>query len=30
MLERLSTRSILAPIVTHLSWSTLMIFLLPR
>lgn len=29
-LERLSTRSILAPIVTHLSWSTLMLFLLPR
>jgi uncharacterized protein len=29
-LERLSTRGILAPIVTHLSWSTLMLFLLPR
>jgi len=29
-LERLSTRSILAPLVTHLSWSTLMLFLLPR
>jgi uncharacterized protein len=29
-LERLSTRSILAPVVTHLSWSTLIFFLLPR
>jgi hypothetical protein len=30
MLERLSTRSILAPVVTHLSWSALIFFLLPR
>jgi membrane protease YdiL (CAAX protease family) len=29
-LERLATRSILAPIITHLSWSTLVLFLLPR
>ena len=29
-LERLSTRSVLAPIVTHLTWSTLMILALPR
>jgi membrane protease YdiL (CAAX protease family) len=29
-LERLSTRSILAPIITHLSWSALVLFLLPR
>jgi uncharacterized protein len=29
-LERLSTRSILAPIVTHLSWSTLALLFLPR
>jgi uncharacterized protein len=29
-LERLSTGSVLAPIVTHLSWSTLMLLALPR
>jgi membrane protease YdiL (CAAX protease family) len=29
-LERLSTRSLLAPIATHLSWSTLTLLLLPR
>ena len=29
-LERRSTRGILAPAVTHLVWSTLMIFFLPR
>src|SRR3954452_439590 len=29
-LERRSTRGILAPTVTHLVWSTLMIFFLPR
>jgi membrane protease YdiL (CAAX protease family) len=29
-LERLSTRSIVAPVVTHLSWSTLTLLLLPR
>lgn len=29
-LERRSTRGILAPATTHLVWSTLMIFLLPR
>lgn len=29
-LERRSTRGVLAPITTHVIWSTLMIFLLPR
>jgi membrane protease YdiL (CAAX protease family) len=29
-LERLATRGILAPIVTHLTWSTLMLLALPR
>jgi uncharacterized protein len=29
-LERLATRSVLAPVVTHLSWSALVFFLLPR
>ena len=29
-LERLRTRSVLAPILTHVSWSTLMILALPR
>lgn len=29
-LERRSSRSILAPVVTHLTWSTLMIVALPR
>ncbi|HZX55567.1 MAG TPA: CPBP family intramembrane glutamic endopeptidase, partial [Ilumatobacteraceae bacterium] len=29
-LERLSTRAVLAPMVTHLTWSTLMILALPR
>jgi len=29
-LERLATRGILAPVVTHLVWSVLMIFFLPR
>lgn len=29
-LERRSTRGVLAPMVTHTVWSTLMIFLLPR
>jgi membrane protease YdiL (CAAX protease family) len=29
-LERLSTQSILASVVTHLSWSALIFFLLPR
>ena len=29
-LERLSTRSVLAPIVTHVTWSTLMVLALPR
>jgi uncharacterized protein len=29
-LERSSTRGVLAPIVTHLSWSTLMLLALPR
>lgn len=28
--ERRATRGVLAPIVTHLSWSTLVLFLLPR
>jgi CAAX protease family protein len=29
-LERLSTRGVVAPIVTHLTWSTLMVLALPR
>ena len=29
-LERLSTRAVLAPVVTHLGWSTLMLLALPR
>lgn len=29
-LERRSTRSVLAPIVTHLTWSTLIVLVLPR
>jgi membrane protease YdiL (CAAX protease family) len=29
-LERLSTRAVLAPIATHLTWSTLMVLALPR
>jgi membrane protease YdiL (CAAX protease family) len=29
-LERRSTRGVLAPVVTHLTWSVLMIFFLPR
>ena len=29
-LERMSTRGVLAPIVTHLTWSTLMVLALPR
>jgi uncharacterized protein len=29
-LERLSTRGVLAPILTHVTWSTLMILALPR
>ena len=29
-LERISTRGVLAPIVTHLTWSTLMLLALPR
>ncbi len=29
-LERLSTRAVLAPMITHLSWSTLMLLALPR
>jgi uncharacterized protein len=29
-LERRATRGILAPTVTHVVWSTLMIFFLPR
>ena len=30
MLERLATRGILAPALTHVTWSTLMILALPR
>ena len=30
LFERLSTRGVLAPIVTHLTWSTLMVLALPR
>ena len=29
-LERLSTRGVLAPMATHLTWSTLMVLALPR
>jgi membrane protease YdiL (CAAX protease family) len=29
-IERLSTRGVLAPMVTHLTWSTLMVLALPR
>ena len=29
-LERRSTRGVLAPMVTHLTWSTLMVLALPR
>jgi membrane protease YdiL (CAAX protease family) len=29
-LERLSTRGVLAPVMTHLTWSTLMVLALPR
>jgi uncharacterized protein len=29
-LERLSTRGVVAPMVTHLTWSTLMVLALPR
>jgi len=29
-LERLSTRGVLAPMLTHLTWSTLMVLALPR
>jgi membrane protease YdiL (CAAX protease family) len=29
-LERMSTRGVLAPILTHLTWSTLMLLALPR
>jgi hypothetical protein len=29
-LERLSTRGILAPLVTHLTWSALMVLALPH
>lgn len=29
-LERRSTRSVLAPIVTHLTWSMLLVLVLPR
>jgi hypothetical protein len=29
-LERRSTRGVLAPTVTHVVWSLLMIFFLPR
>jgi membrane protease YdiL (CAAX protease family) len=30
MLERLATRGILAPTLTHLTWSTLMLLAIPR
>jgi len=30
MLERLATRGILAPALTHVTWSALMILALPR
>jgi hypothetical protein len=29
MLERLATRSILAPTLTHVTWSTLMLLAIP-
>ncbi len=29
-LERLSTRGVLAPVLTHTSWSLLMLLALPR
>jgi membrane protease YdiL (CAAX protease family) len=29
-LERLSTRGVLAPMATHLTWTTLMVIALPR
>ena len=29
-LERRATRGILAPMITHVTWSALMLFLLPR
>lgn len=29
-LERLSTRSVLAPMITHVTWSTLVLLVLPR
>ena len=29
-LERLSTRGVLAPMITHLTWTTLMVLALPR
>ena len=29
-LERWATRGILAPMITHVTWSALMLFLLPR
>jgi hypothetical protein len=28
--ERQATRGVLAPIITHVTWSTLVLFLLPR
>ena len=28
--ERLSTRGVLAPMLTHLTWTTLMVLALPR
>jgi len=28
--EREATRGVLAPIITHITWSTLVLFLLPR
>ncbi len=28
--EREATRGVLAPIITHVTWSTLILFLLPR
>jgi CAAX protease family protein len=30
MLERLATRGILAPTLTHVTWSTLMLLAIPR
>ena len=29
-LERLATRGVLAPMLTHVTWSTLMLLALPR